>query len=106
MQGDPLAEANALWKQGRFDEAEQAYRDILKDRPNAAWALYRLGEIRQRRGDDSAAQDFFARAIAINPTLAETSASTTFWKRFKAANDLLEQKNLGDAEPVFRDLLA
>lgn len=105
-QGDPLAEANALWKQGRFDAAERAYRDILKDRPNAAWALYRLGEIHQRRGDDSAAQDFFARATAINPALAETSASTTFWKRFKAANDLLEQKSLADAEPVFRDLLA
>ena len=104
--GDAFAEANALWKQGRFGEAEAAYREVLKDRPNAAWALYRLGEIHQRRGDESAAQEFFARAAAINPALGEMSASTAFWKRFKAANELLEQKNLAGAEPVFRDLLA
>lgn len=104
--GDAFAEANALWKRGRFGEAEQAYLEILEDKPNSAWALYRLGEANQRRGDESAAQDFFARAIALNPGLAETGGNSEFWKRFKAANELLEHKNLASAEPIFRDLLA
>ncbi|HWA91137.1 MAG TPA: tetratricopeptide repeat-containing glycosyltransferase family protein [Rhizomicrobium sp.] len=104
--GDAFAEANALWKQGRLGEAERAYRAILDEKPNSAWALYRLGEACRSRGDEDAAQDFFARAIALNPSLAETSAVNAFWRRFRAANDQLEQKNLNSAEPVFRELLA
>jgi len=103
---DSFADANGLWKQGRFAEAEQAYLEIIEDKPNSAWALYRLGEANQRRGDETAAEDFFARAIAINPALAETNASASFWKRFKSANELLEQRNLTSAEPIFLDLLA
>jgi glycosyltransferase involved in cell wall biosynthesis len=102
---DSFAEANALWNHGRFEEAERAYLGILKDRPNSAWALYRLSEINQRRANESAAKDFFARAIALNPALGEVNARAEFWKCFKSANELLEQRNLASAEPMFRDLL-
>ncbi len=104
--GDLFQDANRLWKEGRFIEAEKAYLAILEEKPDSAWALYRLGEARQRNGDGEGADALFERAIALNPALAQGHASTTFWRRFKFANELLEQRNLIGAERIFRDLLA
>ncbi|HEX4294091.1 MAG TPA: tetratricopeptide repeat-containing glycosyltransferase family protein [Rhizomicrobium sp.] len=104
--GDLFQDANRLWKEGRFVEAEKAYLAILEEKPDSAWALYRLGEARQRNGDGEGADALFERAIALNPALAQGHASTTFWRRFKFANELLEQRNLIGAERIFRDLLA
>ena len=104
--GDLFEDANRLWKEGRFAEAESAYLAIVEQKPNSAWALYRLGELKQRAGDQSGASAFFERALALNPSLAQTHASSSFWQRFKFANDLLEQRNQIAAERIFRELLA
>ncbi len=99
-------DANRLWKEGRFAEAERAYHGILEQKPNSAWAIYRLGEAKQRAGDLKGADALFERALALNPSLAEGHAASAFWQRFKFANDLLEQRNQIAAERIFRELLA
>ena len=102
---NPLARANELWKQGRYAEAEHAYREVLKNNANSAWALYRLGEIHQERGDATSAEDFFARAITLDPVLVKFKDNAAFWRRFKTANALLEARNFAGAEPIFAELL-
>jgi glycosyltransferase involved in cell wall biosynthesis len=104
--GDLFEDANRLWKEGRFAEAERAYREILEQKPNSAWALYRLGELKKRAGDLKAADEMMGRALALNPSLAQSGTNAPFWQRFKFANDLLEQRNQIAAERIFRELLA
>ena len=104
--GDLFEDANRLWKEGRFAEAERAYQHVLEQKPNSAWALYRLGEAKQRAGDHKAADGLFERALALNPSLGKGHATSGFWQRFKFANDLLEQRNQIAAERIFRELLA
>lgn len=103
---DPLTRANELWKQKRFDEAEAAYRDVLRKKPGAAWALYRLGEIYETRGDQTSSASYFGQAIALDPALGKVRDKTIFWKRFKTASDLLDARNLAGAEPIFLALFA
>jgi predicted Zn-dependent protease len=104
--GDVFEEANRLWKEGRFGEAEAAYRAILEHKPDSAWALFRLGEIRQRAGDADAAAVFFERALSLNPALAKEREAARFWQRFKSAEELLERGDPAAAERILRELLA
>ncbi len=103
---DPLTRANELWKQKRFDEAEAAYRDVLRKKPEAAWALYRLGEIYESRGEQTSSAGYFGQAIALDPALRQMRDKALFWRRFKIAADLLDGRNLADAEPIFLELFA
>ncbi len=61
--------ANALWGEGRFQEAEEAYLELLKEDPSSSSAACRIGDIRLQLGDRTGAQDYFSRAIATNPKL-------------------------------------
>ncbi len=61
--------ANALWAEGRLQEAEQIYLELLKEDPSSSSAASRIGDIRLQLGDRPGAQDFFSRAIEINPKL-------------------------------------
>ena len=103
---DPLTRANELWKQRRFDEAEAAYRDVLQKKPGAAWAIYRLAEIYEFRGDHTLSATYFEQATALDPALRKMRDKATFWKRFKTATDLFDARNLAGAEPIFLELFA
>ncbi len=52
-----------------MQEAEEAYLELLKEDPSSSSAASRIGDIRLQLGDRSGAQDYFSRAIAINPKL-------------------------------------
>ncbi len=60
-------DALCLHQQGRLDEAERAYRQILAEKPEHPGALHLLGVIRQQRDDPDAALDLIGRAISLNP---------------------------------------
>jgi len=104
--GDLFEDANRLWREGRFAEAERAYQEILEQKPDSAWAIYRLGELKQRTADHEGAGALFERALALNPSLAKSHADTDFRQRFKLADGLLKQRNHVAAERIFRELLA
>ena len=55
---------------GRLSEAEQMYRQILKDQPNHVDALHLLGVIHYQRGNHAEAVRHIDAALAINPMLA------------------------------------
>ena len=63
---DSLETAIRLHRQGRADQAEQAYREILAVDPNHAGALHLLAVIRHQEGRHEEALALMGRAIAIN----------------------------------------
>ncbi len=70
--GDPdpahgLRQAFLLHQQGRLEEANALYREILAGHPNNAHALHLFGVLRAQRGDYAAAADFIGRAVALDP---------------------------------------
>src|SRR6185436_8688559 len=56
---------------GRLQEAEALYRNILRAKPDHADALHLLGVIAHQTGRHEMAVDCIARAIELNPAVAE-----------------------------------
>src|SRR5271170_536850 len=57
-------------REGRLDEAEAAYRQILAQHPDHADALHQLALLAIQRGQLENARELFHQAIAINPNEA------------------------------------
>lgn len=57
--------------QGRLQEAENIYRQILQNAPDQPVALHYLGVIFHQRGDHDTAVDLIAKALAVKPDFAE-----------------------------------
>lgn len=64
---DPLMVAVALHKQGRLDQAEPLYLDLLKKDPRNADVLQYLGLLNLQRGQTDKGVDFLKEAVAIAP---------------------------------------
>ena len=62
-----LQSALALHQQGRLDQAEAIYREILRQEPRHFDALQLLATIAAQRGNFSAAVPLFDQALAIDP---------------------------------------
>jgi predicted TPR repeat methyltransferase len=61
-----LQQALALHRQGRFDQALQAYAAVLRLQPNQFDATHLSGVIARQRGDFDLAAEWISRAIAID----------------------------------------
>ena len=79
-------QAMALHQNGRLQEAQAIYRQILKSQPNHVDSLHLLGVIAYETGDYHSAVDLIGRAIAIFPDAA------AFYNN--RGNALLELKRL------------
>ena len=55
-------------QEGRFEEAERLYREILKAEPKNLNAYNNLGAILQRHGKADEAEKCFKRIILLKPT--------------------------------------
>jgi Flp pilus assembly protein TadD len=65
---DPiLNNAYLAYRNGKFDQAQQQYRDVLKLDENNTDALLGLGAIAQRRGENSEAAHYYAQVLALDP---------------------------------------
>jgi protein O-GlcNAc transferase len=56
-----------MHRQGRLDQAEQIYKEILLSQPRHFDAMQLLATIAAQRGNFSAAVELFDRALALNP---------------------------------------
>jgi predicted TPR repeat methyltransferase len=68
--GELIAEAFALQERGAVVEAEQRYRDVLRQEPDHHGALNLLAMILIERNDPAAATPLIMRAIALAPEVA------------------------------------
>ncbi len=66
-QAEVLQQAMQHQQQGRLDEAEQAYLQVLERAPEQPDALHLLGVLQAQRRNFAQAQDLIMRAIAANP---------------------------------------
>ncbi len=66
-------EANRLFEEGKYNEAEPLLKDVVKARPNYADVLNKLGFIAHLKGEYREAVDYFERALQINPKYTEAS---------------------------------
>lgn len=62
-----LTAANALQKQGQFDEAIQCYRALLSHYPDAIDVYYNLGLALIKQGDFDAARDNYSQLLNLAP---------------------------------------
>lgn len=67
-----LQQAAHLHQQGRLGEAERLYREIVAEDPRSFDALNLLSIVLAQSGRDAEALETTARAIAINPAVAQT----------------------------------
>jgi predicted aspartyl protease len=68
-----LAAANALYREGKFAEAEQHYSEILAENPENAGVLMHLGELALWKNRPAEAENYLQRA------LAHTSGLKNIW---------------------------
>jgi Flp pilus assembly protein TadD len=73
-----LLAAFELHRQGRLDEAEAGYRDVLKDDPANWQGLHQLGEIHLARGQYIEALQFLGAAMKANPASPEAASNYGF----------------------------
>ena len=72
---DPLLNsAYAAYRGGKFEQAQQLYRDVLKLDQRNIDAILGLAVIAQRRGADNMAANYYAQALALDPRNAVANA--------------------------------
>jgi predicted O-linked N-acetylglucosamine transferase (SPINDLY family) len=91
-------DALRLHRQGRIEEAERAYLQILAAQPGHPGGLHLLGVIRQQQGRHEEALELIGRAIEVNP------AKAVYRNNYGAA--LLSLKRLSEAAESFQRALA
>ena len=67
--------ASQLAKEGRLEEAERGYREVIRLRPGFAGAWQGLGVIRKWQGELPAAIPFFRKAAALDANYSEAHCS-------------------------------
>lgn len=63
--------AYELTQQGKFDEAEAAYKALLTKRPDIPEVYYNLGFLAGKRKDGAAAEEAYKKAIELKPDYGE-----------------------------------
>jgi tetratricopeptide (TPR) repeat protein len=62
---------DACWVADKFQEADDAYAQEIKNDPNNALALYKLGSLRVTRNDAASGVPLLERALAFDPTITD-----------------------------------
>lgn len=95
---DALRVAVTMEEQGHYDDAAREYRRILDLHPHSAVAWTNLGNVEVRRGNASAAEEAFRKAIEVDGSAAD-AMNNLAWM-------LYQQKRLEEAESLARRAVA
>jgi tetratricopeptide (TPR) repeat protein len=90
---DTLATAIRLHQEGRLDEAEALYRQLLGDNPDHAEALHLLGVLADQRGRTAQAVELIGRALALQPENAVCHVNLA--EVYRRAGDLTRAESHG-----------
>ena len=104
-------ESRELMAQGKYADAEKRVQAYLQKEPKSAAALFDAGWLAEKRGDTKAAQDFYQRALASEPSHTGAALNLARLKRDKPAEvettlrAALKAKQ-GDPDPQLLDAVA
>lgn len=98
MIGSLLSQALDLHRQGRLDDAEQAYAAILARFPDDPDALHLAGVLARQKGRPGQAVELIRRALAQAPAMGDAY--------FNLGNALVDLGRLDDAADSYRQSLA
>ncbi|MGD9341683.1 MAG: tetratricopeptide repeat protein, partial [Chromatiales bacterium] len=90
---DLLPRAIALHRQGRLNEAEDTYRELLTADPNSPDALHFLGVLKHQLGQSDLAIEYIGRAVELEPAHAGM--------RSNLGNVYMESGRLAEAEACY-----
>ncbi len=98
---------------GKVELAETSLTDLLKRRPEDVEVLGGLGIVKLKQGKHAEAEKWFTLALqAAQAAKSETGkwkslvATAGFWKNIRAAEELLKDRKLPEAEAAARQALA
>jgi len=94
---EALERATELHKAGRFPQAEQAYRQIIRTDPQCAKALYCLGQLKATTGSHGAAKRIFKSLVAVKPDADKA------WLRL--GNSLEAKRRFAEAVDAYREVI-
>lgn len=66
-----VEQAIALTKEGKFDEAEAIYKDLITKNPTRHQLYYNLGIVQAQKKDAAAAEASYLKALEVKPDYAE-----------------------------------
>ena len=85
-------EANRLFEEGKYYEAEPLLREVIEHNPKYADVLNKLGFIAHLKGEYNEAVDYFEKALQLNPRYTEASLNLAITYNqigeFKKAQDV------------------
>ena len=95
---EKLSFAIAIHQQGRLDEAEKIYREVLKMQPSNPNVLHFFGVLLHQIGQSSKAIQMIQRALSVNPNYLDA--------QLNLGNILKETGDMTAAAGVFRKVIA
>ena len=102
-----MINANRSVKDGRFDDAIQAFSDVLASVPNSAEALYGTGKAYEGKQEYLSSVDFYKKSLRIdsNYTKSKKSISNVAKKLYNSANQDYKNGNLEMALTKYQQVL-
>jgi tetratricopeptide (TPR) repeat protein len=100
--------ANGLYEAGKYDEAKQAYGQMVKTGPLSANLFYNLGNAEWKLGNGGEAAVDYERALALDPSHPQARANLDFVREQTAARTATRQwweKALGALDTTTASLL-
>jgi len=95
MRGDGMmAHPDSLLKEGKFTEAEAAYKEILKKEPDNYQAVFSMGRVNLYKNSLEESEKWLKKAIKLNSEEKEPKALL--------AEAYYRRDNFQEAEPLFR----
>jgi len=83
--------ANELYMAGKFDDAKQAYGQLVKSGPLSANLFYNLGNTEWKLGNGGAAVADYERALALEPSHPQARANLNFVRDQTGAKSAAQQ---------------
>jgi tetratricopeptide (TPR) repeat protein len=105
-----IAEADALYGQGKLEQAAQLYEAAIAAEPDLAWPYSRLGGIMAQRGNGQEAEALLTRALELDPELpqAHSNLGNLYYTRDefeKAAIQYRAAVAIDPANPLYHENL-
>lgn len=104
---EKVSEANQLFQQQKYDEANKIYRDALIDNPDSPIISFNIGDVQYKKGNYEEAFNEYGKALASDDILTQSKAyynmGNTLYKLGKLPESLLHYKKALELNPHDED---